>query len=77
MSERELDSSLKENKEQYKTNNYVKQLQWDMAICLQKFDNLKTSKYLEKLLEEEVEGNVTIKEVEKELKNYIKIMNIT
>ncbi len=48
-----------------------------MAICLQKFDNLKTSKYLEKLLEEEVEGNVTIKEVEKELKNYIKIMNIT
>lgn len=41
-----------------------------MAICLQKFDNLKTSKYLEKLLEEEVEGNVTIKEVEKERDTY-------
>ncbi len=70
MSEKELDSSVNEYEEQYKSNNYVKQLQWDMAIGLQKVDNLKPSKYLEKLLEEEVEGNLTIEEVEKELKEY-------
>lgn len=70
MSEKELDSSVNEYEEQYKSSNYVKQLQWDMAIGLQEVDNLKPSKYLEKLLEEEVEGNLTIKEVEKELKEY-------
>lgn len=31
---------------------------------------LKPSKYLEKLLEDEVEGTLTIEEVEKELKEY-------
>lgn len=66
MSEKELDSSVNEYKERYKSNNYVKQLQWDMAIGLQEVDNLTPSKYLEKLLEEEVEGNLTIEEVEKE-----------
>ena len=68
MSEKELDSSVNEYEEQYKSSNYVKQLQWDMAIGLQEVDNLKPSKYLEKLLDEEVEGNLTIKEVEKKLK---------
>lgn len=70
MSEKELDSSVNEYKEAYKSSNYVKKLQWDMAIGLQEVDNLKPSKYLEKLLEENVEGNLTIKEVEKELKEY-------
>ena len=70
MTEKELDSSVNEYEEKHKSNNYVKQLQWDMAIGLQKVDNLKPSKYLEKLLEEEVEGNLTIEEVEKELKEY-------
>ena len=70
MSEKELDSSVNEYEEKYKSSNYVKQLQWDMAIGLQEVDNLKPSKYLEKLLEEEVEGNLTIEEVEKELKEY-------
>ena len=70
MSEKELDSSVNEYEEQYKSNNYAKQLQWDMAIGLQEVDNLKPSKYLEKLLEEEVQGNLTIEEVEKELKEY-------
>ena len=41
-----------------------------MAIGLQEVDNLKPSNYLEKLLEEEVEGNLIIEEVEKELKEY-------
>ena len=70
MSEKELDSSVNEYEEEYKSSNYVKQLQWDMAIGLQEVDNLKPSKYLEKLLEENVEGNLTIKEVEDELRKY-------
>ncbi|MCI8568857.1 MAG: hypothetical protein HFJ11_02610 [Bacilli bacterium] len=70
MSEKELDSSVNEYEEEYESNNYVKQLQWDMAIGLQEVDNLKPSKYLEKLLEENVEGNLTIEEVEKELREY-------
>ena len=70
MSEKELDSSVNEYEEKYKSSYYVKQLQWDMAIGLQEVDNLKPSKYLEKLLEEEVEGNLTIEEVEKKLKEY-------
>lgn len=70
MSEKELDSSVNEYEEKYKSSNYVKQLQWDMAIGLQEVDNLKPSKYLEKLLKEEIKGNLTIEEVEKELKEY-------
>ena len=70
MDEREFDSSVNEYNVEYKTQNYIKQLKWDMAIGLQEVDNLKPSKYLEKLLEKNVEGNLTIKEVEKELKNY-------
>ena len=57
MTEKDLDSSVNEYEEKYKSNNYVKQLKWDMAIGLQEVDNLKPSKYLEKLLEEEVEFN--------------------
>lgn len=70
MSEKDLDSSVNEYEEQCKSSNYIKQLQWDMAIGLQEVDNLKPSKYLEKLLKEEVQGNLTIEEVEKELREY-------
>ena len=70
MSEKELDSSIYEYEEENKSSNYIKQLQWDMAIGLQEVDNLKPSKYLEKLLEENVEGNLTIEEVKKELREY-------
>lgn len=70
MSEKDLDSSVNEYEEQYKSSYYTKQLQWDMAIGLQEVDNLKPSKYLEKLLGEEVQGNLTIEEVEKELREY-------
>ncbi len=62
MNERELDSSVNEYEEQYKSNNYIKQLQLDMTIGLQEVNNLKPSKYLKKLLEEEVEGNLTIED---------------
>lgn len=70
MSERELDSSINDYIEAEPPKNYVKQLQWDMAIGLQEVDSLKPSKYLEKLLQENVTGEKTIYEVEKELKEY-------
>ena len=70
MSEKELDSSVNEYNEEYKPSYYIKQLEWDMAIGIQKVDNLKPSKYLEKLLEENVLGNLTIEQVKEELKEY-------
>ena len=70
MSEKELDSSINDYIETETPNNYVKQQEWDMAIGLQEVDNLKPSKYLEKLLQENVTGEKTIYEVEKELKEY-------
>jgi len=70
MEEKKFDSSNIEYIEDIKPTGYIKQLRWDMAIGLQEVDNLKPSKYLEKLLEENVEGNLTIEEVEKELREY-------
>ena len=70
MSEKELDSSINDYIETETPKNYVKQLEWDMAIGLQEVDNLKPSKYLEKLLRENVIGEKTIYEVEHELKQY-------
>ena len=70
MSEREFDSSINDYIEKETPKNYIKQLEWDMAIGLQEVDNLKPSKYLEKLLQENVTGEKTIYEVEKELKEY-------
>lgn len=70
MNEKKLDSSVNEYEEIHKPSDYVKQLQWDMAIGLQEVDNLKPSNYLEKLLEENVSGNLTIKQVEDELRAY-------
>ena len=70
MSEKELDSSVNEYEEEYKSSNYVKQLQWDMAIGLQEVDNLKPSKYLEKLVNDNVNGNLAIDQVKNELREY-------
>jgi len=70
MDEKELDSSTREYIEKTKPTGYIKQLQWDMAIGLQEVDNLKPSKYLEKLVSDNVEGNLTIEEVLNELNSY-------
>ena len=70
MFEREFDSSRNDYIEKETTRNYIKQQEWDMAIGLQEVDNLKPSKYLEKLLQENVMGEKTIYEVENELKQY-------
>ena len=52
MSETELDSSNIEYIENIKPARYAKQLQWDMAIGLQKVDNLKPSEYLKKKIKD-------------------------
>ncbi len=70
MSEKELDSSINEYQENYKSSHYIKQLQWDMAIGLQEVDNLKPSKYFEKLVNDNVIGNLTIDQVKDELREY-------
>ena len=49
MDETKLDASKNEYNELNYSKNYIKQLQWDMAIGLQEVDNLKPSKYLEKV----------------------------
>lgn len=70
MSERELDSSMEEYVPVETPKNYVKQLQWDMAIGLQEVDNLKPSSYLEKLMDENISGNITVEQVKKGLRSY-------
>ena len=70
MSEEQLDSSKNLYIEEEISSYGIKQLQWDMAIGLQEVDNLKPSKYLEQLLQENVTGMKSIYEVEKELKQY-------
>ena len=70
MDEKYWDSSVNEYEEIYKPANYIKQLQWDMAIGLQQVDNLKPSKYLEQISEKNILGELTIKEVEQSLREY-------
>lgn len=70
MREEDLDSSVNEYEEEYKSSSYIKQLQWDMAIGLQQVDNLKPSKYLGKLYKDNINGNITIDEVKNNLKEY-------
>ncbi len=70
MSEKDLDSSINDYNEIINPKGYFKQLEWDMAIGLQEVDNLKSSKYLEELIEKSILGELTIEEVEKKLKDY-------
>ena len=70
MSEKDLDSSLNPYQEELKPKGYTKQLQWDMAIGLQQVDNLRPSKYLEQISEKNILGELTIEEVEENLKKY-------
>ena len=70
MTEKELDSSTNEYEEITKTSEYIKRQEWDMAIGLQQVDNLKPSKYLEKILEENIIGNLTLEQVKEQLRTY-------
>ena len=70
MDEKQWDSSVNEYEEIYQPSNYIKQLQWDVAIGLQQVDNLKSSKYLEQISKKNILGELTIKEVEQSLREY-------
>lgn len=76
MDEKYFDSSIFEYEIEYHPIKYIKQLQWGMAIGIQEVDNLKPSKYLEKLVVDNIEGNKTIYEVEEELKKYYDDRNL-
>ena len=70
MSEKELDSSINEYEEINKPSEYIKQQEWEMAIGLQQVDNLKPSKYLEKLINENIIGKLSLEQVKRELRTY-------
>lgn len=65
-----LDSSTEKYILTETPKNHIKQLRWDIAIGLQEVDNLKPSKYLENLMQENILGKKTIYEIEYELKYY-------
>lgn len=64
MNEEDFDSSKASYIEEGKTEYASRQVQWDMAIGLQEVDNLKPSKYLEDILEENKTGSKTVYEIE-------------
>ena len=70
MREQDLDSSKNPYLKENESNNYTKQVNWEMAIGLQKVDELNPSSYLINLSNEYIKGDLTIEEVEKNLKNY-------
>lgn len=70
MSEKDLDSSTNYYIEEEKAPYYIKQLEWDMAIGLQEVDNLHPSAYLEQLISKNIANEMTISEVEENLKIY-------
>lgn len=70
MTENELDSSINKYEEINKTSEYIKQQEWEMAIGLQQVDKLKPSKYLEKLINENIIGKLSLEQVKRELRTY-------
>ena len=67
---KDLDFIMNVYQKERKINGYIKQLQWDMAIGLQQVDNLKPSKHLESIKGKNILGELTIKEIEKSLREY-------
>ncbi len=70
MNEKKFDSSNINYEEINKPSEYIKKTEWDMAIGLQEVDNLKPSKHLENLLEENIIGKLSLDEVKEELRTY-------
>ena len=70
MNEEQFDSSKESYIEEETIKYHNKKVIWDMAIGLQKIDNLKPSKYLEELSKYNITGEKTIYEIETELKKY-------
>ena len=70
MNDKEFDSSNINYEEINKPSEYLKKTEWDMAIGLQEVDNLKPSKHLENLLEENIIGKLSLDAVKEELRTY-------
>jgi len=52
------------------TNSYIKQLYWNMAIGLNKVDNLTPSKYLLKLSDDNINNKINTNEIEELIKKH-------
>lgn len=70
MMKRVLDTSTEKHILTETPKNHIKQLRWDMSIWRQEVDNLKPSKYLENLVQENILGKKTIYEIEYEWTNW-------
>ncbi|MEG0408175.1 MAG: Fic family protein [Bacilli bacterium] len=69
--ENNLNGALNEYKETKETTDKViKQLYWDMAIGLQKVDNLTPSPYMISLVKENINGKISTSEVLEKLNSY-------
>lgn len=55
---------------------YMKQLYWDIAIGLQKVDGLNPSKYMEKLIKKNINGEINNNDIEVDLKKYYDTQDI-
>ncbi|MEG1015429.1 MAG: Fic family protein [Bacilli bacterium] len=72
-----LDGALNEYKETKETTNkQVKQLYWNMAIGLQKVDNLVPSTYMMDLVKENIDGKISAYDVEEKLISYYETKDI-
>ena len=74
----------KENTWNFELLEYIKQGEpnrvektktWETAIGLQDVDGLKPSKYLVETAKEHIEGNIDLKEVEKRINQYYKVLD--
>lgn len=68
--ERKYDGELIEYKVLEPKIKYTKQLYWDFAIGLQKVDGLTPSKYMEKLVDKNINGEIDNSELENMLQKY-------
>ncbi|MEG0692911.1 MAG: Fic family protein [Oscillospiraceae bacterium] len=57
-------------------NKTLKQMNWDMAIGLNKVDNLEPSKYLQELVAENVDGKIKNEDVEEALHRYYALQTL-
>lgn len=75
--EKEYDGELNEYQIiSEKQPQYIKQLYWDIALGLQKVDGLNPSKYMEKLINKSINGEINNIELENNLKKYYETQDV-
>ena len=75
--EKEYDGELNEYQiVSEKQPQYIKQLYWDLALGLQKVDGLNPSKYMEKLINKSINGEINNIELENNLKKYYETQDV-